>query len=103
MGASPQTPGLKRVSKIGVVSCWGGKNKMLFHNNDVYLLDIDWLSRPAKSRSGGCSRARAGGRAAGLTRASETMNDVPLPGLERALEGGRGMAELGGGQASLSC
>jgi len=32
MGASPQTPGLKRVSKIGVVSCWGGKNKMLFHN-----------------------------------------------------------------------
>ena len=31
-GGQPQTPGLKRVSKIGVVSCWGGKNKMLFHN-----------------------------------------------------------------------
>ena len=59
---------------------------MLFHNNDVYLLDIDWLSRPAKSRSGGCSRARAGGRAAGLTGGGERDDErCSLPGLERAL------------------
>ena len=52
LGASPQTPGLKRVSKIGVVSCWGGKNKMLFHNIcKLYLESHETAIRNVKHSS----------------------------------------------------